>query len=339
MRAGIVVNVMGSTEARAATYRLAAECVTAGHELWIMSGGSFMFGDDDSLQALARSVPPGRYTAKKLLHTLRGSEAKQRWISIETLDVLLLRSNPWVQKPWARMSAIHFARLAAERGVLVLNDPDGLARAQTKLYLQSFPSAVRPATIITRSSTRLQKFLDLHGKIILKPLQGSGGAGVFLVQASDRSNLGKIIESLCRDGYVVAQEFLPASVDGDVRLLLVEGRPLRVRGKYAIFRRERSGDDLRSNLYAGGSAAPVEVEPVMLELAAAVGPQLVRDGMFLAGLDIIGNKLVEINVLSPGGLGSAQQVQKVNFARAIVDVIERKVALRRANHHGSSLSG
>jgi glutathione synthase len=169
-------------------------------------------------------------------------------------------------------------------------------------------------------------FLDELGTIILKPLEGSGGAGVFVARSDDRRNLGEIIAALSRDGYVVAQEYLPAARDGDVRLLLLDGVPLRVRGKYAAFRRRPDGHDIRSNMHAGGTVVPAEVTPIMLELAELARPQLVRDGMFLAGLDIIGDKLVEINVLSPGGFGSAQQIQKVNFAKAVVHALAARVA-------------
>ncbi len=144
------------------------------------------------------------------------------------------------------------------------------------------------------------------GHIVLKPLQGSGGQGVFLVQPDDKSNLNQMIESISRDGYVIAQEYLPAAEKGDIRLFMMNGLPLRYRGKYAAFRRIRSADDMRSNIHAGGKKAQAEINSTHLELAKMVRPKLVQDGMFLVGLDIVGDKLMEINVFSPGGLGSAR---------------------------------
>ena len=110
-----------------------------------------------------------------------------------------------------------------------------------------------------------------------------------------------------------------------MRLFIVNGRPLRVGRKYAAFRRVRSGDDMRSNIHAGGNKAVAEVDAAALQIAEIVRPKLVQDGMFLVGLDIVGDKLMEINVFSPGGLGSAQQFTQVNFSSHVIQAIERKV--------------
>jgi glutathione synthase len=124
---------------------------------------------------------------------------------------------------------------------------------------------------------------------------------------------------------VIAQEYLPAAEQGDLRLFVMNGRPLRHGKKYAAFRRVRSGGDMRSNIHAGGTKAPAEVDSTILHIAEVVRPKLVQDGMFLVGLDIVGDKLMEINVFSPGGLGSAQQFEKVNFSAVVIEAIERKV--------------
>jgi glutathione synthase len=157
-------------------------------------------------------------------------------------------------------------------------------------------------------------------------LQGSGGSGVFLIRPDDRSNLNQMIESLTRDGYVIAQEYLPAAAEGDTRLFLMNGAPLRHKGKYAAFRRVRTGDDMRSNVHAGGRIREAEITAAHLRVAEVVRPKIVQDGMFLVGLDIVGDKLMEINVFSPGGLGSAQKFEKVNFTHAVIHALERKVS-------------
>jgi glutathione synthase len=180
--------------------------------------------------------------------------------------------------------------------------------------------------LITRDLQEIKHFAkEMNGHIVLKPLQGSGGSGVFLVRPEDRANLNQIVESLLRDGYIIAQEYLPAAVDGDTRLFMLNGQPLRYKGKYAAFRRRRSGDDMRSNVHAGGKLAQAQITDEHLRLAEIVRPKLVQDGMFLVGLDIVGDKLMEINVFSPGGLDSAQKFEKVNFSNAVIDALERKV--------------
>jgi len=118
---------------------------------------------------------------------------------------------------------------------------------------------------------------------------------------------------------------LPAAAEGDTRLFLMNGSPLRYKGKFAAFRRVRSGDDMRSNIHAGGKLRQAEITDTHLRLAEIVRPKIVQDGMFLVGLDIVGDKLMEINVFSPGGLGSAQKFEKVNFNHAVIEALERKV--------------
>ncbi len=325
MRLGIVVNVMDSNEAGATTYRLAADAINMGHEVWVMSSGNLAYNPDDTIGAFARTVPPGRYTSEKFLAAFKSDKAINQWITLDDLDVMLLRSNPSAQKAWAQSAGIHFGRLAMRHGVIVLNDPNGLAKAMNKLYLQTFPESVRPRTLVTRSLDRIAKFIDEEGTVILKPLQGSGGAGVFIVRKDEERNLEDIFESVSRDGYVMAQEYLPAAADGDTRLFLMNGMPLRHNGKYAAFRRVRSGDDIRSNIHAGGKLRRAELNDTDFRLAEMVRPRLVEDGMFLVGLDIVGDKLMEINVFSPGGFGSAQKFEKVNFTHAVLEALERKV--------------
>jgi glutathione synthase len=145
-----------------------------------------------------------------------------------------------------------------------------------------------------------------------------------------------MIEAVIRDGYCIAQEYLPAAKDGDVRLFVMNGRPLMHDGKYAAFRRVNKTGDMRSNMHSGGESEPAEIDEAALRLVEMVGPKLVADGMFLVGLDIVGDKLMEINVFTPGGLGSAQQATGVDFARVVIEDLERKV--RSKTHYGGAMS-
>jgi glutathione synthase len=149
-----------------------------------------------------------------------------------------------------------------------------------------------------------------------------------MMKPSEIGNLNQIIEAVSRDGYVIAQQYLPAAKKGDTRLFMMNGRPLEADGKYAAFRRTSAKGDVRSNVHAGGKTARAQVTDEMLDIAETVRPKLVRDGMFLVGLDIVGDKLMEINVFSPGGLGTAARLEKVNFDEAVIDALERKVAYR-----------
>ena len=330
MRIGLVVNDIITEQKGYTTTRLGMAAINMGHEAWVMGVGDLAYDPDEHIYARARMSPAKRYrSTETYLKDLQGPKAKKERISVDDLDVLLLRNDPSddaVKRPWAESAGIIFGRVAMRHGVIVLNDPNGLAKARNKMYFQLFPEEVRPPTLITRDRNEIRHFAkEVGGKIVLKPLQGSGGQGIFLVQANDTANLNQMVEAISRDGYVIAQQYLPAAAEGDTRLFVMNGEPLRYKGKYAAFRRVRQGDDIRSNVHAGGKIEQAKVNDQMLELVEIVRPKLVQDGMFLVGLDIVGDKLMEINVFSPGGLGSAQRFEKVNFNHAVIHALERKV--------------
>lgn len=330
MRIGFVVNDIETEESTYTTTRLAMAAINRGHESWLIGTGDLAFDPDDHVRARARSVSKPHYKSEKtFLQELRGPKGRVERITVDDLDVLMLRNDPASDKgrrSWAQMSGIDFGRAAMRRGVIVLNDPDRLAQAANKMYFQLFPEEVRPRTLITRDRDEIKAFArEQGGRIVIKPLQGSGGQGVFLVREDDIGNINQMVEAVSRDGYVIAQEYLEAAVEGDMRLFMVNGEPLKYKNRYAAFRRLRSNEDIRSNIHAGGEKAKAVVDDVALRIAEIVRPKLVEDGMFFVGLDIVGTKLMEINVFSPGGLGSARQFEGVNFAQGVIEAIERKV--------------
>jgi glutathione synthase len=330
MKIGFLVNDIQTELPSFTTTRLALAATNRGHEVWMIGVGDLAYDADERIRARARRTHKHKYKSlATYLAELQGVKAIRGRITVDDLDVLILRNDPAadaVQRPWAQTAGTIFGRVAMRHGVIVLNDPNGLAGAFNKMYFQLFPEEVRPRTIITRDRDEIKKFAKAEGgNIVLKPLQGSGGYNVFLVRKDDLSNLNQMVDAVSRDGYVIAQEYLPAAAEGDTRLFLMNGLPLRHRGKYAAFRRLRSGDDLRSNIHAGGTKAQAVLTDMHFKLAEMVRPKLVQDGMFFVGLDIVGDKLMEINVFSPGGLGSAQKFEKVNFTHAVIDSLERKV--------------
>lgn len=329
MRIGFFVNDIATEQPGYTTIRLAMVATNAGHEVWLMGAGDLAYDPDEYIRARARSVPRKNYkTSKAYLADLQGTKAITKRVTVDDLDVLMLRNDPSedvIKRPWAANVGVIFGRVAMRNGVIVVNDPDGLSKALNKMYFQLFPEEVRPKTLITRDRSEIKDFAKDQGTIVLKPLQGSGGQSVFMVRPEDIPNLNQMIDAVSRDGYVIAQEYLPEAEKGDTRLFLMNGKPLRYRGKYAAFRRVRTGGDLRSNVHAGGTLAQAEVNDVVLRVAEIVRPKLVQDGMFLVGLDIVGEKLMEINVFTPGGLGSAQKFEGVNFAHAVLHALEQKV--------------
>jgi glutathione synthase len=138
-----------------------------------------------------------------------------------------------------------------------------------------------------------------------------------------------MVEAISRDGYIICQAYIPAAQKGDIRLFLMNGVPLQVDGKYAALRRVAAKDDIRSNIHAGGKAEAVEIGKTELRVAEIIRPKLVADGMFLVGIDIVGDKILEVNVFSPGNLKSCSTLAGVDFSESILDCVERKVEIKQ----------
>ena len=224
MKIGFVVNDIMTEQTGYTTTKLTMWSINRGHDVWIIGLGDLAYDPDEKIRARATTVPRKTYKSTDLyLKTLQGKNAIKERITVDELDILMLRSDPANEtgtRSWAATAGINFGRIAMRHGVIVLNDPNGLSKALNKTYFQLFPEEVRPKTLITRDVAEIREFSkEMGGKIILKPLQGSGGSGVFLLQPEDRSNLNQIVESLTRDGYIIAQEYLTAAEEGDTRFL------------------------------------------------------------------------------------------------------------------------
>jgi glutathione synthase len=338
MKIGFVVNDIETEQADYSTTRLSMAAVNMGNEVYTLGVGDFVYIPDGSIHAFAATVSGSRYESlPDYLQELQNSERQK--VRVDDFDVLLLRNDPAsdaAKRPWAQTSGILFGQLAASSGVIVLNDPVNLANAINKTYFQHFPEQVRPRTCISRDLREIKAFIaEQRDKVVIKPLQGSGGQSVFLIGEEEQANLNQMIEAVVRDGYCIVQEYLPAAAEGDVRLFMMNGRALWHEGKYAAFRRVNNTGDARSNMHSGGESVEAEVTPRMLELVEMVRPKLVRDGMFLVGLDIVEDKLMEINVFSPGGLGSSQTHTGVDFAEAVIQNLERKVKYKQ--YYGAAI--
>lgn len=338
MELAFVVNSVAQELVDYTTTHLALAAVRRGHRVWYIDVGAFALDQDEMVHAHAVGPPRRNYrSAKTLLADLMSPRAVQERITIDTLDVLMLRYDPsreLATRPWATASPLFFSRLALRHGVIVVNDPGGLRRAVNKLYLQLFPQWLRPRALVTRDRDDIIHFLQEEGgTMVIKPLTGSGGHNVFLVRPESAPNLNQIIDAVLSDGYVLAQEYLPDARQGDIRLFLLNGRILKRDGKIAAIFRQSDSADMRANLTAGGRASKAHLDEVCFDIANAVRSRLIRDGMFLVGLDIAGGKLMEINVFSPGGLVGAGRLLKTGFHDSVLDALEYKVDLAQREHN------
>ncbi len=335
MRIAFFVNSIEDETPNFSTTALALAALGHGHDICYVTPADFVLRADDSLSVLGRVLPASSYKkTETLFKDLVGDKARTQKFDISEIDVLFLRNDPSQDandRPWAANIGVIFGRMAAQRGTLVVNDPDGLAQAQNKLYFQDFPPSVRPTTLISKNIQEIRDFIDDQKKgAIVKPLQGSGGKNVFKITSPKDDNLNQIFEAVSGEGYLIAQAYMPEATAGDVRFFMMNGRPLMRDGKYAAFRRVPAKGEIRSNVHVGGGPAPVEVTDTMLEIADRVRPKLIHDGMFLVGLDIVGDKVLEINVFTPGGLNNLSEMYETNFAEAVIEALEEKMTIREA---------
>ena len=333
MKLVFIINDIATEQDNYSTIRLTRRCVSAGIDVALVSHNDISYEADGDLTAPASRPTRSDYADDAdLLSDLQSAEAPRAVISLTEVDVMMMRADPaddLVEKPWAHPSSLLFAQLVAERGVIVVNDPHKLTDASNKTYFQTYPASIRPRTCISRDPETILRFIEAEGgEAVIKPLQGSGGEGVFVIRDGAGTNVNQMIESTIRFGYAIVQEYLPAAADGDLRLLTLNGLPLHVDGVYACFRRFNETDDARSNISAGGSVELVEPDDEALRIARIAAPKLIQDGMYLAGLDIVGDKMMEINVDTPGGIGQAEDMSGVDFSGAVLDDLQHKVMLR-----------
>lgn len=299
-----------------------------GHEVYYIGVGELAYASDGHFSARCKTIS-GHNFKNQLTYFKAVQKEEFTRISSQDLDVLFLRNDPSDdinERNWAQNAAFIFGEIAMRDKVLVLNHPKSLAGAINKMYFQHFPEILRPKTIITRDHVEIREFFkEQKGKMILKPLQGSGGTNVFLMDQDNEHNLTQTIDAIIRDGYVIAQEYLPDAKEGDTRLFLMNGEPLMAEGHYAIMKRQNASGDIRSNIHAGGKPKKARITEQIRKLAEIVRPKLVQDGMFFVGIDIVGDKLMEINVFSPGGLNIMGSMYEVDFCTAVIESIEKKV--------------
>ncbi|MEM5731899.1 glutathione synthase [Shewanella algae] len=237
---------------------------------------------------------------------------------LKELDVILMRKDPPFDTEY--IYATYMLERAEEAGVLIVNKPQSLRDANEKLFTAWF-SQFTPTTLVSRDPQRLRAFHAQHGDVILKPLDGMGGTSIFRVKQDD-SNLGVIIETLTDYGqnYAMAQVFIPEITKGDKRILVIDGEPV----PYCLARIPKKGET-RGNLAAGGSGVAQPLSESDWAIARALGPELKKRGLIFVGLDVIGDKLTEINVTSPTCIKEIEAAFDVNITGMLMNAIEQRL--------------
>ncbi|MFF6011545.1 glutathione synthase [Rahnella sp. R3(2024)] len=315
IKLGIVMDPISSINIKKDTsFAMLLDAQSRGYELHYMEMNSlYMRGGE------------GRATTKKL-------SVKQDYdgwyefgteqdIALQELDVILMRKDPPFDTEF--IYATYILERAEEKGTLIVNKPQSLRDCNEKLFTAWFPE-LTPDTLVTRNSAQLKAFHKEHTDVILKPLDGMGGASIFRLKPED-ANVSVVIETLTEHGsrFCMAQNYLPAIKDGDKRVLVVDGEPV----PYCLARIPAQGET-RGNLAAGGRGEARPLSESDWAIARTVAPILKQKGLIFVGLDIIGDRLTEINVTSPTCAREIEAAFPISVTGMLMDAIEKRLAAR-----------
>ena len=239
-------------------------------------------------------------------------------IAVSELDAVLMRKDPPFDTEF--IYATYMLERAEVEGTLIVNKPQSLRDCNEKLFTAWF-SEFTPKTLVTRSSDKIREFHKKQQDVIIKPLDGMGGASIFRIKEND-VNVGVIIETLTNHGeqYAMVQEFMPEIADGDKRILIVNGEPM----PYCLARIPAQGET-RGNLAAGGRGVARPLSVSDKAIADAIAPELKKRGLYFVGLDVIGDKVTEINVTSPTCIREIEAAYPINISGKLMDAIEDNV--------------
>jgi glutathione synthase len=293
------------------TFVLMLEAQQRGHEVYFMElNDLFVRG----------GTPEGRFRRLELVRATPHYQLGECSIgALEEFDSVWMRKDPPFDLKFFFVT--HLLSLIDQSKCFVMNSPKGLREANEKLYALRFPEQI-PQTLVTSDLARLRSFMtELGGEMIIKPLDASGGSGVFYLNEQDR-NTNSILEVASDNGrrLVMAQRYLPEIRQGDKRIIVLNGEPLG-----AVLRVPLESET-RGNIHVGGQCVKTEVTGRDKEICAALAPLLRTDGLYFVGLDVIGSFLTEVNVTSPTGIQEINALNQVRLESNLVDFVEQRVA-------------
>lgn len=292
------------------TFRIALEAQARGHDLFYYTPDRLSYREG---RVMARGWP----LTLRREHGNHFTLGEEQDIDLAEWDVVWLRQDPPFDMGY--ITTTHLLDMV-HPGTLVVNDPFWVRNYPEKLLVLQFPE-LTPPTMIARDLQTLREFKHKHGDIILKPLYGNGGAGVFRLDPNDRNlaSLHELFTGMNREP-LIAQKFLPAVEKGDKRIILVDGEPV------GAINRVPAAGETRSNMHVGGRPEKIGLSERDLEICAAIGPLLKEKGQVFVGIDVIGDWLTEINVTSPTGIQELERFDGTNVAAKLWDAIEAKRA-------------
>ncbi|RLV57887.1 glutathione synthase [Parashewanella curva] len=305
------------------TLRLIHEAALRGHTVAITTPNSLTIRDSIP-HAFCNVLRRKEKQSASTTSFYKTAEFKRCKLPLAGFDTIIMRANPPLDT-----TALNFLD-SVRNDVFIMNDIDGLRIANNKLYPASFSGDAAqfiPSTHVSKSREYLQQVLEESAadKMIMKPLNGFGGQGVIVVEKRASQNFSSLLDFYIggeNGNYVILQDYIEGADKGDVRILLLNGEPI------GAMKRIPSEKDIRSNIHAGGREEKHVLTKQEKALCKAIGPQLVRDGLYFVGLDVINGKLLEVNVLSPGGITRINKLNRVKLQKSVLDFVENVISAR-----------
>ena len=307
--------------AKDSSLRMIHECCLRGHMVGILYPNNLTIRDNITY-GFVKVLKRESFALNNCVSFYKKVQFEEKMVPINIFDALFLRKDPPVDT-----IMLNFLDSVKDE-VFIVNDIDGIRKANNKLYTSSFHDPNNefiPRTFVSKNTEYLKNVIENFDadKMILKPLDGYGGSGVIVIEKSASKNLNSLLDFYINGKtgkhYVIVQEYVPEADSGDVRVLMLNGEPI------GAYNRVPSAGDNRSNISAGGSAVKHKLTKEEIRICRKIGKKLVQDGIYFAGLDIIAGKLIEVNVQSPGGIVNINKLNKVKLQKNIIDFVEDKV--------------
>lgn len=308
------------------TIRLIHECAVRGHTLAISTVNTLTIRDNVT-SAFCDLYKTNGKVPDKITTFYRKAEFRHVQLPLSGFDAIFMRANPPLDT-----IAMNFLD-SVHSDTFIINDINGLRLANNKIYTARFQDAHNkfvPSTHVSKSREYLKRVFDEsdNDKMILKPLNSFGGHGVIVIEKNARHNFSSLLDFYIGgkgggpSSYVILQDYIHGAEEGDVRILLLNGEPI------GAMRRIPPAGDLRSNVSAGGTVVKHKLTAQEKKLCRYVGPKLVQDGLYFVGIDVIAGKLLEVNVLSPGGISRINRLNRVKLQQKVIDFVEHVVNSR-----------
>ncbi len=305
------------------TLRVIHECAQRGHTVAVTTSANLTIRDSITM-SFCNVIEKASNKTTSISSFYKKVKFKEQMLPLAGFDLVFMRDNPPLDP-----LVLNFLD-SVKDDVIIVNSLEGLREANNKLYTATYhdpDNEIIPKTFVSKNKKYLKRIIEESDsdKMILKPLNGFGGSGVIVIEKNAMQNINSLLDFYITNGkgennYVILQEYVEGADQGDVRVLMLNGEPI------GAYRRVPADGEARSNVAVGGSAVKYTLTKSDKKICKAIGKKLVNDGLYFVGLDIIGGKLIEVNVMSPGGITNINKLSKTKLQRNVVDFFEEIIA-------------